>query len=258
MATNNSENSQFANNSDGFGLGGGTTARTLTVTGANMTLTGSGTNVFTFPAATDTLVGRASTDTLTNKTLTTPVISSITNTGTLTLPTSTDTLVGRATTDTLTNKTLTSPVINQFGTASGLGAAWTSFSPTWAGITIGNATVTAGYMALGKVVNFRIIVVCGTTTALAAGTSDTTVSLPVTAASGNVTPLILGSFFFLHASTPRSYHGDIVVDNTTTAFLYLTKVSGADIISAGFNATNASAAFSSGDTIALSGFYEAA
>ena len=34
-----------------------------------------------------------------------PVISSITNTGTLTLPTSTDTLVGRATSDSLTNKT---------------------------------------------------------------------------------------------------------------------------------------------------------
>lgn len=50
--------------------------------------------------------------TLTNKTLTTPIISSISNTGTLTLPTSTDTLVGRATTDTLTNKTLTSPQIN--------------------------------------------------------------------------------------------------------------------------------------------------
>ena len=50
--------------------------------------------------------------TLTNKTLTTPVISSISNTGTLTLPTSTDTLVGRATTDTLTNKTLTSAVLN--------------------------------------------------------------------------------------------------------------------------------------------------
>jgi len=42
----------------------------------------------------------------TSPTLTTPVISSIVNTGTLTLPTSTDTLVGRATTDTFTNKTL--------------------------------------------------------------------------------------------------------------------------------------------------------
>jgi hypothetical protein len=46
----------------------------------------------------------------TSPTLTTPIISSITNTGTLTLPTSTDTLVGRATTDTLTNKRITSRV----------------------------------------------------------------------------------------------------------------------------------------------------
>jgi hypothetical protein len=44
--------------------------------------------------------------TLTNKTLTTPVIATISNSGTITLPTSTDTLVGRATTDTLTNKTI--------------------------------------------------------------------------------------------------------------------------------------------------------
>lgn len=44
--------------------------------------------------------------TFTNKTLTAPIISSISNTGVLTLPTATDTLVARATTDTLTNKTL--------------------------------------------------------------------------------------------------------------------------------------------------------
>ena len=57
-------------------------------------------------------VTTSATQTLTNKTLTTPIISSISNTGTVTLPTSTDTLVGKATTDTLTNKTLTSPVIS--------------------------------------------------------------------------------------------------------------------------------------------------
>ena len=60
-------------------------------------------------ATVTTLIGS---QTLTNKTLTTPIISSISNTGTLTLPTSTDTLVGKDTTDTLTNKTLTSPVLD--------------------------------------------------------------------------------------------------------------------------------------------------
>jgi hypothetical protein len=63
--------------------------------------------VFTFPVVSgdDTIDTNTSTATLTNKTLTSPVISTIVNTGTLTLPTSTDTLMGRATTDTMTNKT---------------------------------------------------------------------------------------------------------------------------------------------------------
>lgn len=79
----------------GTGLSGGTitSTGTIAIDSTVATLTGS--------------------QTLTNKTLTTPVIASISNTGTLTLPTSTDTLVGRATTDTLTNKTLTTPVITQ-------------------------------------------------------------------------------------------------------------------------------------------------
>lgn len=59
------------------------------------------------PQAVNTeIVVTTATQTLTNKTLTAPIISTISNTGTLTLPTSTDTLVGKATTDTLTNKTI--------------------------------------------------------------------------------------------------------------------------------------------------------
>jgi hypothetical protein len=77
----------------------------------------------TFPDATGTIVLDTATQTLTNKTLTTPVISSITNgAATLTLPTSTGTValttdipagvVTDSGTQTLTNKTLTSPVVS--------------------------------------------------------------------------------------------------------------------------------------------------
>jgi len=81
--------------------------RTITFPNASFTVA----STADISAATGGSVSETGTQTLTNKTLTEPIISTISNTGTLTLPTSTDTLVGRATTDTLTNKTLTSPVL---------------------------------------------------------------------------------------------------------------------------------------------------
>ena len=59
-----------------------------------------------------TVVTLAGSQTLTNKTLTTPVISSISNSGTVTIPTGTVTLATLTGTETLTNKTLTDPKIN--------------------------------------------------------------------------------------------------------------------------------------------------
>ena len=93
------------------------TATTGTITYLNFSQTSS--RIINFPDASDTLVGRATTDTLTNKTLTSPVISSIYNLGLLTLPTATDTLVGRFTTDTLSNKTIISPIITQIVNGGG-------------------------------------------------------------------------------------------------------------------------------------------
>ena len=85
-------------------------SESLTFTGGTGIDTSGSGNAVTF-AIDSTVATLTGSQTLTNKTLTAPVISTISNTGTVTLPTSTDTLVGRATTDTLTNKTLTSPTI---------------------------------------------------------------------------------------------------------------------------------------------------
>jgi len=79
----------------------------ITAVNAGTGLSGGGTTGdVTLSIDTGTTVDLSTAQTLTNKTLTAPVISTISNTGTITLPTSTDTLVGRATTDTLTNKTI--------------------------------------------------------------------------------------------------------------------------------------------------------
>lgn len=74
-------------------------------------LTTGQTRTYTLPDASLILASRTGAETMSNKTLTTPVITSISNSGTITIPTGTDTLVARATTDTLTNKRVTKRVV---------------------------------------------------------------------------------------------------------------------------------------------------
>tara|TARA_B100000683_G_scaffold261282_1_gene287017 strand:+ start:906 stop:1835 length:930 start_codon:yes stop_codon:yes gene_type:complete len=68
--------------------------------------------VISLPDATGAVVLDVATQTLTNKTLSTPVIASISNSGTMTVPTGGGTLATIGGTQTLTNKTLTSPILN--------------------------------------------------------------------------------------------------------------------------------------------------
>lgn len=76
MAKRNAINLSATVNADGFNLGGGTTERTLTLTGGDVTINGSGSAVITFPASTSTLATLALTETLSNKSFSTAPLPS--------------------------------------------------------------------------------------------------------------------------------------------------------------------------------------
>ena len=142
----------------------------------------------------------ATTTSVSGLTLSSPTISTITNTGTITLPTSTDTLVGRATTDTLTNKTLTSPALN--------GAVFNWPVESW----YINATAFAGYTAYLQTYGGAHYL---TTASTANGT------LNITAASGVTLNSIMATgqaitFSLLITNTTAYYANAYQVDGTTS------------------------------------------
>jgi hypothetical protein len=65
MAKQNSVNLDITNNADGFSIAGGSTSRTLGVSGADITLVGSGTATLTFPTTSTTIAGLGITQTFT-------------------------------------------------------------------------------------------------------------------------------------------------------------------------------------------------
>ena len=103
------------------------------------------------------VVTETSTDTLTNKTLTLPVISTISNSGTITLPTGTRTLVARDTTDTLTNKSIaagTNTISGLTNTNLSGSAGITNANLANSFIRITDETSTVGTVNLGDRLDF--------------------------------------------------------------------------------------------------------
>ena len=128
-------------------------------------------------------------------------------------------------------------------------AAWTSYTPSWTNLTVGNAVVTARYFQIGKSVFYFGSIVWGSTTSATAST--TLVSLPVTAISSNF-DLANGSLFIGDSGT-RGYVGVCAPQSTTTMIFHHSE-------SGNFGDVNATAPFTFGvaDFLKWSLIYQAA
>ena len=80
----------------------------------------------------------------------------------------------------LTADTTVSPYKVKWAAAGGGAATWTTWTPSWDNLTVGNGTVTARYIQIDKVVFFSLKLVFGSTTSVSGRPQFT---LPVSASS---------------------------------------------------------------------------
>lgn len=163
MATNNSVNLKVTNNADGFDVAGGTTARKLTTTGADVTLTGSGTNVYKFPTA-STYLGSTARGIIATDFETTGRFTQNASSGTATFGTTGVSLDTTVTTSRFIRLRGVAPVAN-FKAFSGSPSFYAGFSMTTVGTTgsyyIGIGAVTAatsGHTMTDAHIGFKITV----------------------------------------------------------------------------------------------------
>lgn len=124
-----------------------------------------------------------------------------------------------------------------------LETGYTSYSPTWTNLSVGNGVVTAEYFQIGKTVFVRIALVFGNTTSVSGAIRF---SLPVTAITypGVATGTSWGKANMVETGVAL-YLGHVTNVNTTTAEIRRYLVSGTNLIQA---VTSATAPFTWGDT----------
>ena len=130
----------------------------------------------------------------------------------------------------------------------GLQAAWTSYTPTLVGFTLGNGTMTAKYHRVGKTIEYRVVIVFGSTSTW---TSVFGISLPVTPHADYVVHAAIGRAAFYDTSVgAASREGGVAMSNGVDTLILAT--------SPGPVSNTVPFTWANGDHLSVSGSYEAA
>lgn len=98
------------------------------------------------------------------------------------------------------------------GSANSL-VSWASWTPSYNNLTVGNGTVLAKYVQIGKTVHFYYQLVWGSTTSIS---GNITISLPVAAVSDYITGIGIGTSEFQSSGAANISPGTTVVATTST------------------------------------------
>jgi hypothetical protein len=109
--------------------------------------------------------------------------------------------------------------------------AWTAFTPTVTGISVGNGTLDCAYVQIGKMVTVRYKLTVGSTTTFPTAGTTNSFSLPFTAVAG-----MQAGFpsYYRDASLPGNFHGFITMGGSATsvAFALLNRAGATDAFNA--------------------------
>lgn len=136
------------------------------------------------------------------------------------------------------------------------GVAWSSWVPTWTGLTLGNGVVVAKYQRVGKLIVARLNIIFGTTTSVS---GSIIFSLPVNRAAfaGSLGLTPIGHCRLFDTSAPATLEGVIISTTVGTALVGVHDSSGTYLVGVG-TGTTTPFTWATGDEISLQIAYEAA
>jgi hypothetical protein len=131
--------------------------------------------------------------------------------------------------------------------ATPTGSAWTTWSPTYSGLTVGNGTVTARYNTNNNVVFYQWQLIFGSTSSIS---GEVTVSLPLTGTGRSLAQVsILDEFV--------AYYVGIGLVGTTSILTRVTTAGGTYVGNSSLSST-IPMTWNTGDQMVVTGFYEKA